>query len=214
MLNLLTSKVLTVGDAIGGWRTIAEAIAFRALFLAVYLITDKVLPAALVALGATLVLAAVRLRTAPRKWARVVIPLAVVGLSAALVGGTGHAVDFYLPDLLPDLVLGPVFLVSMAIRFPVIGLLVGGARGERLEWRHDPARRALYQRCTAVFAAKFVIAAALMLGLYLAGQVVVLGIVSMLATTPALAVCVYLCWRMLRSDTDRAVRTVESSRSL
>jgi hypothetical protein len=198
-MNLLTSKALTVRDAIGGWPTIAEAIAFRALFLAVYLLTDKVLPAALVAFGAMLVLAVVRLRTAPRKWARVVVPLAVVGLSAALVGGTGDAVNFYLPDIVPDLILGPVFLASMVIRFPVIGLLVGGARGERLEWRHDPARRALYQRCTAVFAAKFMIAAAIMLGLYLAGQVVALATVSMLATTPALAVCVYLCWRILRT---------------
>lgn len=207
-MNLLTSKTLTVGDAIGGWRTIAEAIAFRALFLTVYLLTGRVLPAALAALGAMLVLAVIRLRTAPRKWARVAIPLAVVGLSAALVGGTGHAVDFYLPDMLPDLILGPVFVASMVLRFPVIGLLVGGARGERLEWRHNPARRTLYQRCTAVFAAKFVIAAAIMLGLYLAGQVVALGIVSMVVTTPALAVCVYLCWRILRVGVPSAISPV------
>lgn len=196
---MLTRKTLSVGEAIGGWRTIAEAVASRMLFLIVYSFTGRVLVSALVAVGAVLVLAVIRLRTERKKWWQVTIPLAIVGLSAALAGGTGNAVAFYLPDILPDLILGPVFLVSMVIRFPVIGLLVGGARGERSEWRHNPARHRLYQRCTAVFLVKFMIAAAIMLLLYFAGQVFALGIASTLLTTPALAVCVYLCWRILRT---------------
>jgi hypothetical protein len=196
-MNLLTRKSLSLADAIGGWRVIAEAIASRVLFMVVYLITGQVLTSALVAVGGVLVLAVIRLRT-ERKWWRAVIPLAVVGLSALLAGGTGKAVDFYLPEMVPDLVLAPVFLVSMLIRLPVIGLVVGTARGERLGWRHDPARRRLYQRCTAVFLAKFVFAAVVMVSLYLAGTLVGLGIAATVLATPALAGCVYLCWRMLR----------------
>jgi len=42
-----------------------------------HLLTGRVLPSTLAALGAVLVLAVVRLRAAPRKWTRVAIPLAV-----------------------------------------------------------------------------------------------------------------------------------------
>ncbi|GAB3430277.1 DUF3159 domain-containing protein [Flindersiella endophytica] len=197
-LNLLTARSLSLADAIGGWRTIAEAIGSRVLFLVVYLLTGRVLASALVAVGAVLVLALVRLRTQRTNWWQTAIPLGIVGLSALLAGGTGNAVDFYLPEMLPDLILGPIFLLSMLIRLPVIGLIVGGARGERLTWRHDRARRRRYQQCTAVFAAKFVIAAVVLLSLYAAGNVAALGVASVVLASPALGGCVYLCWRLLR----------------
>jgi hypothetical protein len=55
-----------------------------------------------------------------------------------------------------------------------------------------------------VFLAKFGIATALMVPLYLSGQVVPLGIASTLLGTPALGVCTYVCWRILRADADPA----------
>lgn len=195
----LAARTLSVAGAVGGWRTIAEAIASRVLFLVAYLSGLPVLPSALLAAGAVLVFAVVRWRSGRRKWWQAAVPLAVVALSAILAGGTGHAVDFYLPEILPDLVLAPAVLLSMLIRFPVVGLLVGGARGAASGWRRDPVRHRLYQRCTAVFLAKFAITAAVMLLLYSAGQVLALGIVGALLSTPALAGCVYLCWRILRA---------------
>jgi hypothetical protein len=198
--NLLARKSLSVVDAIGGWRTIAEAIVSRVLFLILYLFTGQVLTSALVAVGGVLVFGVLRRRTEGKTWWQAVVPLAVVGLSALLAGGTGNALDFYLPEMLPDLILGPVFLVSMLIRLPVIGLVVGGARGERCTWRRDRARRRLYQRCTAVFLVKFAVAAVVMASLYLAGSVVGLGVATIVLTAPALAACVYLCWRMLRVE--------------
>jgi hypothetical protein len=186
----------------GGWRTIAEAITTRVLFLSIYLITGQVVPSALVAVGCVLVIALIRLRTERRKWWQAAIPLAIVGVSALLAGGTGHAVNFYLPEMVPDLILGPVFLVSMLIRLPIVGLLVEGVRGhrgERLVWRQDRSRRRLYQQCTAVFLVKFVAASTVMIPLYLSQNVVALGIATVVLTTPALIGCVYLCWQILRT---------------
>lgn len=194
-MNLLARKTMSLGDAVGGWRTIAEAIGSRMLFLVVYLATGQLLPAALVAVGGVLLFAVTRLCTDRKKWWQAVIPLAVVGLSAALAGGSGHAIDFYVPEMVPDLVLAPVLLVSIIIRYPAAGLVLGGVRSG---WRRDPVRYRLYRRCTAVFLAKFVIAAAVMVSLYLADQVVALAIAGTVFTTPALAVCVYVSWRIIR----------------
>jgi hypothetical protein len=135
-----------------------------------------------------------------RKYWSAAIGLAMVGISAVLAGSTGHAVDFYLPAVLMQAGGGVVFLLSIVVRWPVVGLAVGAVRGERFGWRRDPERRRRYQVCTAVFLAKFVIATLTLVPLYLAGQLIPLGIAAtLLGGAPAAGVCVYLCWRILRT---------------
>ncbi|MET1072050.1 MAG: DUF3159 domain-containing protein [Umezawaea sp.] len=198
--TLLTRKSLSLFDAVGGWRTIAEAVASRALFLVAYLTTGRVVASALVAVGGVVVFAAVRVWT-DRKYWQAAGGLLVVGLSAVLAGSTGRGVDFYLVGVLTSVLGAVVFLVSMLVRWPVIGLAVGAARGDRFGWRRDRALRWRYQKCTAVFLVKFAVATAVMVPLYLAGQVVALGIASTLLTVPAMAACAYVNWRILRVDT-------------
>jgi hypothetical protein len=91
-----------------------------------------------------------------------------------------------------------VFLTSMLVRWPVIGLVVGAARHERSGWRRDRVRRRRYELCTAVFLAKFVLATAVLVPLYLAGHVTALGIAAtLLGGAPAAGACAYVCWRIL-----------------
>lgn len=123
-------------------------------------------------------------------------------MSALLAGSTGHAADFYLPAVVTNVVPGAMFLISILMRWPVIGLVVAVARGERSHWRRDPAQRQRYQLCTAVFLAKFAIATTVLVPLYLAEQVTALGIASTLLTSAAAGVCGYLCWRILRTQGD------------
>jgi hypothetical protein len=197
-LPLLTQKSLSLFAAVGGWRTVAEGVASRVVFLVAYVLTGQVLASALIAVGGVLVLAVVRVCTDRKYWSAAV-GLFLVGLSAMLAGSTGKAVDFYLPAVLIQAVQGAVFLVSMVVRWPVVGLVLGVARGERLRWRRDPAGRRRYQLCTATFVVKCAIATAVQVPLYLAGQVVPLGIAAtLLGGAPSAGVCIYLCWRILR----------------
>jgi hypothetical protein len=196
--DVLTQRSLSLFAALGGWRTVAEGVASRVVFLVAYLLTGQVLTSALVAVGGVAVFAVVRVLTDRKYWSAVV-GLVMVGVSALLAGGTGHAVDFYLQDVLTEAVAGVVFLVSILARWPVIGMVVGGFRGERLGWRRDRMRRWRYQACTAVFLAKFSMATAVLAPMYLAGLVIPLGIASTLLPTPAFGVCMYLCWRILRT---------------
>jgi hypothetical protein len=184
--------------ALGGWRTVAEIFASRVLFLISYLLTGEVLFSALVAVCGVAVLAVFRVWADGKYW-QATAGLFMVGISALLAGSTGQGINFYLTDILRNAAAGTVCLVSMLVRWPVIGLLVGAARGERLSWRRDRARRRKYQACTAVFVAKFAVAAMAMTPFYLAGQVVALGIAATLLGTPTVAVCVYFCWRILRT---------------
>jgi hypothetical protein len=197
--TVLTQRSQSLFAALGGWRTVAEIFASRVLFLIAYLLTGKVLVSALVAVGGVVIFVVVRV-WADRKYWQAMAALVMVGVSALLAGSTGEGINFYLPDIVRNVGAAVVLLVSMLVRWPVIGLLVGPARGEGVRWRRNRARRRRYQACTAVFLAKFIVAPLVMAPFYLAGQVVALGIAATLLGTPAIAVCVYFCWRILRAE--------------
>ncbi|TCO55191.1 DUF3159 domain-containing protein [Actinocrispum wychmicini] len=201
--GLLTRQSLRLFEMVGGWYTVAEIFTSRIAFLVVYPITGRVMLSALVAVGAVLVFAVVRVCT-ERKWWQAVGGLVMVAVSALLASSTGRGVDFYLPGLVMPAGAGVVFLVSMVVGWPVIGLIVGAGSGERFGWRRDRARRRRYQLCTALFLAKFVVNVAVVVPLYLAGQVVALGIVETFAGTPALGLCGYVCWRILRTESENS----------
>ncbi|WP_370933945.1 DUF3159 domain-containing protein [Amycolatopsis sp. cg13] len=195
-LALLTEKSLSLFAAMGGWRTVAEGVASRVVFLVAYLVTDQVSTASLIAVGGVAVFAGIHAFT-DRKYWQAAIGLVIVGASALLAGSTGRAVDFYLPAVLMQAAGGAVFLLSILVRMPVIGVVLG--RGERLGWRRDPPRRRRYQLCTGIFLAKYVLATAVLVPLYLAGLVTALGIAAtLLGGAPAVGVCAYLCWRFLQ----------------
>lgn len=202
-LNALAQRSLSLFTAVGGWRTVAEGVASRALFLVVYLLTNQVLTSAVIAVGGVLALAVVRVCTSRKYW-QSAVGMLIVGVSALLAGSTGHGVGFYLPEIAISVVAGTVFLLSILARWPAIGLVIGVARGDRLGWRQDRTQRRRYHLCTAMFLAKDGIATALMVPLYVAGHVVPLGIVSTLLGAPAIAACAYLSWRILRRGARRA----------
>jgi uncharacterized membrane protein len=190
--GLLTQKSLHLFAAVGGWRTVAEVIASRVVYLVAFLVTGDVGTSALIAVGAVLVFAVVRVCT-DRKWWQAAGGLLMVGICASLASGTGQSVAFYLPSVLLPAGAGVVFLVSLLVRRPVIGLVLGASRDDRR-----------YQLCTVVFLAKFVINVAVLVPLYVSGQVVALGVASTLFGMPALAACGYLCWRILRTEREQA----------
>lgn len=200
--SVLTQRSQSLFAAMGGWRTVAEIFASRVLFLISFLLTGRVLLSALVAVGGVVVFAVFRV-WADRKYWQASGGLVMVGISALLAGSTGEGVNFYLTDIVRNAGAAVVLALSMLVRWPAIGLLVGAARGEGLAWRRDRAQRRRYQACTAVFLAKFTIAPLLMTPLYLAGYVVALGITATLVGTPAIALCVYFSWRILRQAKPR-----------
>ena len=127
------------------------------------------------------------------------IGLAIVGASAFLAGTTGQAINFYLPAVVVQAAQGTVFLLSIVVGRPVVGVVLGLVRRERSGWRHDPAARRRYQLCTAVFVLKCAIATAVQIPLYTAGQTTALGIAAtLLGGAPSAGACLYLCWRILR----------------
>ena len=64
---------------------------------------------------------------------------------------SGRAENFFLPGLLANAAYASAFLISIAVRRPLVGLIVANLDGEGSEWRNDPERvRGVRARVMAV----------------------------------------------------------------
>jgi len=121
-----------------------------------------------------------------------------VFICAWLANSTGQAQDFYLPGLLTNLVYGTVYLITILVRFPLIGLVVGPLIGENLRWRKDPARRALYTKATWLWVGLFGLRVLIQYPLYLSGSVNALGTARFIMGYPLFILTAWLTWQIIK----------------
>jgi Protein of unknown function (DUF3159) len=84
-----------------------------------------------------------------------------VGIAAFIAYRTGSAKGFFLFGIWSSLVYGSVFLVSMAVRRPLVGIVWSFVNGHGMAWRSDRKAMFAYQIATltwvVVFAARFIV---------------------------------------------------------
>jgi hypothetical protein len=88
--------------------------------------------------------------------------------------------------------------VSIAVRWPLLGLVVGAALGQRTRWRRDPDLLRGYRRASWVWVGQYLLRLAVFIPLYLAGAVYALGIARVALTWPLVMACIALSWPVLR----------------
>jgi hypothetical protein len=128
----------------------------------------------------------------------VLIGLAGVTVAAVIALRTGRAVDFFLIQVLSNAASALAWASSIVVRWPLLGLVVGAVLGQRTRWRRDPALLRAYMRASWVWVAQYVVRLAVFVPLYLADQVVVLGVARVLLSWPLIAACLAVSWGVLR----------------
>ncbi|MGH8970949.1 MAG: DUF3159 domain-containing protein, partial [Actinomycetes bacterium] len=92
-----------------------------------------------------------------------------------------------------------VMTLSVLLRWPVVGIMIGSVTGDLTSWRQDPGIVRLCSRLTWVLAAPCVVRVAVQYPLYLAGEVGWLGVSKIALGWPlqvaALAMMAYLLAR-------------------
>lgn len=177
-------------ELLGGRRAALDATAPAIAFVLIWLISDHSLGWGA---GAALVTGAA---VAILRWRRGDRPLAaLLGLlgvcAAALIAlYTGRAADFFLVQLLSNVVSTLVWAVSIVIRWPLLGVIVGGVLGQRTSWRQDPALLRAYSLASWVWVAQYLIRIAVFTPLWAAGAVVALGAARVALSWPLVAACV------------------------
>lgn len=175
-----------LAEGVGGLRGSAEAAAPTLVFVTAWTVTHD-LQVSLLAAAAPIVLAFV-LRLLQRQSLRYALSsLAALGVAAFFALRSGKAEDAFLPGILFSCTLLGVTVLSLVTRWPLVGFVVGSATDDPTAWRSHAGVRRLCQRLTLVLAALYAVRVAIMLPLYLAGQVGWLGVTKVVLGWPLYA---------------------------
>jgi len=119
--------------------------------------------------------------------------------NALLLRAGDRLPDFFLPGLVANAGYALAYAISIAVRWPLLGVFLAIASNRGMEWRHDPARVRAYSRASWVWVALFSLRLAVQLPLYLTGAVVALGVTRVAMGVPLFAVGIWLSWVILRT---------------
>jgi hypothetical protein len=183
--------------AVGGIRGLVESILPPLLFLVIFTITQQLVPSVLAPLGLALVFIVVRV-VARQPVLTAVVGALGVGLSAGLALLSGRAEDNFLPGLIINAVLLVVMLGSLAVRRPLIGVMVGLMTGDST-WRADPAKARVAVIVTILWAVLPALRLAVEVPFYIAGDAAGLAAMKLLLGLPPYAILLWVSWLLIRS---------------
>lgn len=121
-------------------------------------------------------------------------------VSAALALLTGRAVDNFVPGLITNLAYGLVFLVSVLVRWPLIGVAAGYLMGDGTAWRDDRRKRRLFSVLTLAWAGLFLLRLAVQYPLFLAEDTTALGTWKLILGLPLYAPLLVLTVLAVRAE--------------
>lgn len=184
--------------AVGGKRGLLDSGLPPLIFLVAFNLTKDVQRAALFAIGLPVLVAFYRL-VKRQQIQHAISGVIGVAVCAWLANRSGAAEDFYLPGLLTNIVYGIAYLISILVRFPVIGLIVGPLIGENFAWRKDPARRSVYVKATWVWVALFALRLIVQYPLYLSENLNALGTARFIMGYPLFILAGWLNWMIIKN---------------
>ncbi len=123
-----------------------------------------------------------------------------VAIAGFIATRTGRAEDFFLPGLLFNAGYAIAYAASIAVGWPLMGILIGPIIGDGMKWRQDPSRVRLFNRMSWIWVALFTTRLAVQLPFYLTGSLVALGIARTAMGLPLFALGLWLCYLLLRRE--------------
>lgn len=186
-------------QGMGGWLGVIETVLPSVLFGTGFALTGEALVSVVMAGGTSAVFILYRLFT--RKSASsALIGAFAVGFAAwlALRDG-GQAVDYFIPGFITNAVYGSVLLISILVRWPILGVLVELLRGHDMSWRKNTKVLTIYSLVTAFWVGFFCLRLAVQLPLYFAGNTELLATARVAMGPPLYALVILTTWLMLRA---------------
>lgn len=185
-------------DAVGGVRGLCESILPGLAFLGLYT-TTKNLPISVLGPVALAVVFVV-IRAVTRSPLTMAIAGALgIGLTALLALLTNKPEDNFLPGIIINVVSLVVLLVSLAVRWPLIGVFVGVLTGDITGWRQDKPKRRILTTATWLWVGLFALRLGVEYPLYLAQNTEVLAGAKLILGVPLYAAFLWITWLLVRT---------------
>jgi hypothetical protein len=190
----------TLAELLNGRRAAVDASLPAVGFVGGWLVSGESIGAGAVAAVAVAIgLSGWRLRKGDKPRA-VLIGLFVVCIAALIALYTGKAENFFLLQLLSNGASALAWIISIAVRWPLLGVVVGTVLGQRTRWRRDPALLTAYSRGSWVWVAQYALRVAVFLPLYQAGYPAALVTARVVLSGPLVAACLAVSWWVIRRN--------------
>ncbi len=190
-------------ESVGGVRGITEALVPGMLYLVTFALTQQVMLSVVVpVLAAT---AAIVLRLAQRKKVMPAIAglIGVVACSLTTIL-TGNPEDYFLPGLVTNSLWFLGLLVSVILRWPLLGFVLGFLSNDTKGWRANQKLRGLAYLTTYLWMALFALRLLVQVPLFLADRTEWLGIARLTMGVPLFALAVILTWMLSKSVVEKS----------
>jgi hypothetical protein len=190
----------SLADLLGGRRAALDATIPPVVFVAAWLAGGQGLwIGAGAAVLAALAVGTWRLRQGGKPRA-VLVGLLGVCVAALIALRTGRAEDFFLLQIVTNAASALAWAVSIVIRWPLLGVIVGAVLGQKTRWRRDPALLRAYGLGSWVWVGQYLVRLAVFVPLWAAHAVVALGVARGLLTWPLVAACLAVSWWVIRRN--------------
>lgn len=194
-INLSKQSLLS---AVGGWLGIVEAILPSMVFVVLLAISKQTVLAVLSAVSVSFVFLLIQIIR--RKPVTQAIAGAIgIAISAILpLREGGQAGDYFIQGFITNTAYLAVLLISIVVRWPLIGVLVGILLGQGNSWRKNKALVRRFQAATLIWVGLFSARLVVQVPLYFAQATEALGLFRIVMGVPLYALCIWFTWLMVR----------------
>lgn len=188
----------SVLGAVGGWLGIVESILPALVFVAILATTKNTVVSVVSAASISaffLVMQIIRKKPLTQALAGAF----GIAISAFLpLRDGGHAADYFLQGFFTNAAYLAVLLISVTVRWPLVGVLIGLLVGDTKTWRSNKSKMRRFQAATLIWIGLFSARLLVQVPLYFANQTELLGVFRISMGVPLYALCIWFTWLLVR----------------
>lgn len=199
-IRAIAAEDFSVEQAIGGVRGIVESVLPGLVFVVLYVATSDLRLSLIVSAAAAVAAVVLRL-VQGTPVTQALSGILGVGIGVVWAWRSGESKNFFAWGLWVNSAWFLGALVSIVVRWPAVGVLVGLLRSEDTTWRTAPEHRGLRRRyvlATWVWVALFGSRLAVQVPLYQDSTVGWLGTAKLVMGIPLFALALWLSWLLVR----------------
>ena len=187
-----------LSKAIGGWRGLIDSALPSMLFILIFVFQQDLNNALIAALILGGILLLIRLFE-KKPITQVISGFVGLSISVLITWRTKDASNFFLTGIITNAVYGFALLVSVLIRKPLIGYLVGSLVGDTSGWLKHPLLVRAYTIVTWLWVGVFGLRLVVQIPLYLNDSVALLGSVKIFMGWPLYLFSVWLTYQIVQT---------------
>ena len=187
-----------LNKAIGGWRGLIDSALPSMLFIVIFVFQKNLNNALIASLALGGVLLVIRL-IERKSLTQVFSGFLGLSISVFLTWRTKDASNFFLTGIVTNGIYGFFLLISVLIRKPLIGYLVGSLVGDTTGWLKHPLLVRAYTTVTWLWVAVFGLRLLVQIPLYLNDRIALLGSVKIFMGWPLYLFAAWLTYQIVQT---------------